>query len=1126
MADGTTIQIEVRDNAAAAAQSLERLAASLEKVKAVVSGGIRLKGLANQLANLSNSVSSGVSDDALGRLERLANVLERLQGMGAIKIKIPKSTERVAETLTGQNAQAEQQPVQTGLEHASDAVQTTNRLSSLMESLRNIAQATGRGFSAFGSALGALGGVAGRAVTELRPLVQAFAQLGRATLRVAGAGIRSMASGIARTASAFGKLRDRISFTNSGLGKLISSIKRVVMYRVIRSAIKAVTDGLKTGTSNLYQYSKAMGTSFAKSMDTGASASLKFKNSIAAMLSPAIQAAIPLLVALANAAITAANAIQQVFAVLTGASVWYKATDAVTDYENAAKGAGGATKNLLADWDELNVIQSKGGGGGGGAMKTPFSQMFSEENLPDNEWTRMAKDIKAAIESGDWYSVGAAISARVNGLIDQMKPDEWAKKLSDWLKNGLSAAVGLLQETDFQALGAKLGAFLMGIFGGDSAVNWELIGQLLRLRITSAVNTLAVLFSTPGLFEGIGSSFATLVNSFMEIDVIDLAQKIAQGINGAIVGARLFIKQVNFDQIATKIGGLLITAFGGGKGGIDWATVGATLKEGLTDIIGSLQNLFEPDGENAGLFTSIGGSFAATVNSFFNMNEDQKATITKTLNAAIKDAIGGVERFFADTNWDKIGEDIAYWLENIDWEGIADRLWSMVGKIFAAASTIGDYIVMGIINSIGEAWNKTDLSGLVGKIDTFGDVDAFRQWFSTGNTSGLVMDENGKWISQTRNTEKYIEELTESARAAGQGIEQVNTAIMAGVTDFTETVSKETETAAKTVCEGLEEIGKAYDDYDVVTSADMQAPIHITPVADIDSDALGEMNYDEVVSNPISTYFQSHKEEEIPVGFEFQPIETAKADLMVQDLYEQLRQAINAYDPESADVSAGRYFNETLSPIIDGIIDASGLMGEAAVSISDALYESWNSSLYDEDWEGSTEGLLSILSDAIAESVPDTLPAVDVSPLTTSFQNAADSVKKSATEIISAARAVNSISIGGGLGIGAWSLRPIAHFASGGYPTAGSLFIANEAGPEFVGTMGGKTAVANNDQIVSGVASGVAAGQAEQNALLRQQNQLLTQMLNKEFTAKAVPGADWGRFIHQSNSAYERQTGR
>ena len=47
------------------------------------------------------------------------------------------------------------------------------------------------------------------------------------------------------------------------------------------------------------------------------------------------------------------------------------------------------------------------------------------------------------------------------------------------------------------------------------------------------------------------------------------------------------------------------------------------------------------------------------------------------------------------------------------------------------------------------------------------------------------------------------------------------------------------------------------------------------------------------------------------------------------------------------------------------------------------------------------------------------------------------------------------------------------NFASGGFPTAGSLFFASEQGPELVGTMGGRTAVANNDQIVEGIRQGV-----------------------------------------------------
>lgn len=46
-------------------------------------------------------------------------------------------------------------------------------------------------------------------------------------------------------------------------------------------------------------------------------------------------------------------------------------------------------------------------------------------------------------------------------------------------------------------------------------------------------------------------------------------------------------------------------------------------------------------------------------------------------------------------------------------------------------------------------------------------------------------------------------------------------------------------------------------------------------------------------------------------------------------------------------------------------------------------------------------------------------------------------------------------------------------YANGGFPDAGQLFIANESGPEIVGSIGGKTAVANNDQIVEAIAQGV-----------------------------------------------------
>lgn len=46
-------------------------------------------------------------------------------------------------------------------------------------------------------------------------------------------------------------------------------------------------------------------------------------------------------------------------------------------------------------------------------------------------------------------------------------------------------------------------------------------------------------------------------------------------------------------------------------------------------------------------------------------------------------------------------------------------------------------------------------------------------------------------------------------------------------------------------------------------------------------------------------------------------------------------------------------------------------------------------------------------------------------------------------------------------------------YAAGGFPTDGEMFIAREAGPEMVGSIGNRTAVVNNDQIVESVSRGV-----------------------------------------------------
>jgi hypothetical protein len=94
--------------------------------------------------------------------------------------------------------------------------------------------------------------------------------------------------------------------------------------------------------------------------------------------------------------------------------------------------------------------------------------------------------------------------------------------------------------------------------------------------------------------------------------------------------------------------------------------------------------------------------------------------------------------------------------------------------------------------------------------------------------------------------------------------------------------------------------------------------------------------------------------------------------------------------------------------------------------------------------------------------------------------------------------------------------------AEGAYDIpSGQMFIAREAGAEMVGSIGRKTAVANNDQIVEGIAGGVASANEEQNALLREQNSLLRSILEKDSGVYLD-----GKNLTNSVEKYQRERGR
>lgn len=113
-----------------------------------------------------------------------------------------------------------------------------------------------------------------------------------------------------------------------------------------------------------------------------------------------------------------------------------------------------------------------------------------------------------------------------------------------------------------------------------------------------------------------------------------------------------------------------------------------------------------------------------------------------------------------------------------------------------------------------------------------------------------------------------------------------------------------------------------------------------------------------------------------------------------------------------------------------------------------------------------------------------------------------------------------------GVNISQMKIPPIQPLAEGMYDIpVGQLFIANEAGPELIGNMGGKSTVANQEQIIEGIRRGVADGQAEQNQLLRRQNELLTGILQKDSTVRLAASSMLGRITRQSLDMYSMATG-
>ena len=288
---------------------------------------------------------------------------------------------------------------------------------------------------------------------------------------------------------------------------LFRQIKRVAMYRAIRSAIRMVTDGFREGTQNAYQWSKALGGTFAASMDTLATSSLYLKNSLGALATPIINAVAPAIDWLIDKFVTLLNVVNQVIALLTGAKTWTKAIKYPKEYAAAAgDAAGGAGKlakamTTILAIDELNPLNADkgggGGGGGGGAGALDYSQMFEEQSL--------------------------AVSSTLESMFDPFKKawDKKGAKVVKSIKNAISGVKSLVSavgdsfwEVWTNGTGQKTVEHILGIFTGINDTIGNIARQLATGWKTDNLGTKIIqnlwnsLNSILGLWERITTSTA------------------------------------------------------------------------------------------------------------------------------------------------------------------------------------------------------------------------------------------------------------------------------------------------------------------------------------------------------------------------------------------------------------------------------------------------------------------------------------------------------------------------------------------------------------------------------------------------------------------------------------------
>lgn len=481
----------------------------------------------------------------------------------------------------------------------------------------------------------------------------------------------------------FGKsLKEAVSnmIKGSKAAKIFESAKRVAFYRIIRSMLKAVGESLRTGIQNYAKYSAA----FNATMSSMKSVSGQFSNTLGAMLAPALQAVIPILVQVINFAIRAANAIQMFFNVLKGGTTYDRATELTLDYAEGLDQAAGSAKKLkdqTQGFDELNLIKDTGGGGGGAASGIPAQ--YETLDIPEGilsklQWIKDHMDEILTI-------VGAIGLALLAWKIASKFTDDLGKLV------GIALLVG--------------GAFLYCKDMADMFVNGvnfeDLVGS--TLGVVAALGGLYLLFGKIGLAVGaLVAAAADLVLAFVDMDKNGVNLE-----NTLLLIRGLFLGGLGISLLVGSWIPLLIGAVLGLLAYITYATGhGEEAFAGLKQVVNGFVDLFK---------ALVKGDFEGACLAMAEIFEGLRKTANAVFDA-LKDVVKSAFQFIKDKvpEWLKPALELAEQLFNekielikgvlngfIDFlTGVFTGNWNLAWEGLKKVAKSGANYIIGVFESI------------------------------------------------------------------------------------------------------------------------------------------------------------------------------------------------------------------------------------------------------------------------------------------------------------------------------------------------------------------------------------------------------------------------------------------